>query len=144
MYMPASCKHKYFVFQYEYCWAAVDFTTACTVHVRMYCRYFSLPKFHSTQRSALSESHISLWSSIALQQSENRVAAQPLIWIKCHTLIQFNVKLAWQTCHTSCQHAALRAAGRKTESRKFSYQPIDLGMWHSMSFSFSTGTLDLS
>ena len=59
-----------------------DLTTACNVHVHMYCT-FHCPKLHSAHRSAPSESRISLG-----QQNENSAAAQPLTGIKRHTPVK--------------------------------------------------------
>ena len=71
------------------------------------------------------------------QQSENSSAALPSITIKHHVPKHVTAKL-WlrETSQINRQHAALRAEGKKTEGRKFQYQPVDLGVWHDMSFSF--------
>ena len=60
--------HIQYVLQSGCCRTAVDFTTACTVHVPMYCT-FHFPKVHFAQHNALSwvshQSHVVNENSMA-------------------------------------------------------------------------------
>ena len=109
------------------------YSVHCTCTHVLYCT-FHFWKFHSTLCSAPYESCINMRSmKLARQQSENSAAAQSLIEIKRLIPKQFSVKLwLWQTCQTSCQHAALRTVCRETEDWRqevsiSKYQPVNFG-----------------
>ena len=90
-----------------------------------------------TQRSAPSDSRISLWSMrIARQHSENSAVAEPLMRIKQPTQSRSAWNCGWQTCQTNRQHPAPRAEGRKTtgDGMKFQHKPVDWGVWHGIFF----------
>ena len=91
----------------------------CTVHFL---------KFHITQCSAPSESHISLWSTSTLrQQSKNITAAQPLTGNSSNCGCDKHVKLP-----ACCP----QGRGQEDWRQKFQYQSVDVGTQHGMNLFF--------